>query len=334
MTNSFKILLSKSDYKRVYNFYNSIKKSSINLTDHWSKRINDNLNSFKFRDNEIFYFEVGNSGLSDNYKTLIDKNFKPRTNFKKMIKGKIMNYLKLKNGEAFNPKKSFLTSNYNSPANINFIINEFGSKQNDFIIYKSAYVFNEMNYYIDFDNPINHKIIEIGSGTGCLARIIKVLRKKSSICLVDLNTSIIYSIVNLLKRFPNSKYILPNEIRHNTNLEIDNYDFIFLTPELVNVIPESYFSLGINTMSFQEMSQNEIIKYFNLLRKILTKNNHFYCLNAVEKIMKYGSNKEYIRFSEYPWMQKDEDLVYRLSDVHKDMTTKPFFMKITKLSRD
>ena len=50
--------------------------------------------------------------------------------------------------------------------------------------------------------------------------------------------------------------------------------------------------------------------------------------------MKYESKKEYIRFSEYPWKQKDEDLVYSLSDVHKDMSTKPFFMKITKLSRD
>ncbi len=331
MKDSLKILLTESNFNRVLKFYNSIQESEINLTDHWSKRTKDNLNSFIFKDNKIFYLGKGDSGLSDNYKSLFDKKFKPKTRLKSLIKRKILHLLKIKNGEAFDPKKSFLDSNFKTPVNIDFLNKEFGIKHNDFVIYKSAYVFNEINDLIDINSQIKQRIVEIGPGTGCLARIIKVMREKSSICLIDINTSIIYSILNLLNRFPNSKYILPNEIKTDSNLEMDNYDFIFLTPELINHIPKSYFNMAINTDSFQEMSKNEIKKYFDLLRIILNKENYFYCVNAVEKIMITESKKEYIRFAEYPWISNDEDVAYNITYMHKDRTTKPMYMKLTKL---
>ena len=79
------------------------------------------------------------------------------------------------------------------------------------------------------------------------------------------------------------------------------------------------------------MTMNEINKYFNLLRRVLTKDNYFYCLNAVEKEMVFDNKKSFIRFSEYPWSTEDVTLKFNLSNVHKNKTTKAFFRKIINM---
>ena len=135
----------------------------------------------------------------------------------------------------------------------------------------------------------------------------------------------------MINRFPSSSYLLPNEANQD-NIK-NNYDFIFLNNNQVSFLNLNTFDLAFNTMSFQEMSNGSIKLYFNLLRRILKKDNIFYCLNAVEKEMITNEIIEKIRFSEYPW--KDDDLIfdYSLSDVHKNKTTKPFFRKIVQLTK-
>ena len=88
MKDSLKILLTEPNFNRVLKFYNSIQDSEVNLTDHWSKRTKINLNSFIFKENKIFYLGKGDSGLSDNYKSLFDKKFKPKIRLKSLIKRK------------------------------------------------------------------------------------------------------------------------------------------------------------------------------------------------------------------------------------------------------
>ena len=47
--------------------------------------------------------------------------------------------------------------------------------------------------------------------------------------------------------------------------------------------------------------------------------------------MQVNGQSQFIRFSEYPWSNMDEVLKFNLSDVHKNMTSKPFFRKIVNL---
>ena len=126
-------------------------------------------------------------------------------------------------------------------------------------------------------------------------------------------------------------YILPNEI-NNQNQIIDNkFDFVFLTNKQLNFVPDNYFDIGFNTMSFQEMHFDAISEYFFFLRRVLKKENIFYCLNAAEKLMKYNNENQYIRFHEYPWSKNDKDYFFSLSDIQSGRTTKPIFLKVTNL---
>ena len=60
------------------------------------------------------------------------------------------------------------------------------------------------------------------------------------------------------------------------------------------------FDLAINSMSFGEMKKRDIEDYFRLLRRCMKKDNIFYCVNRVEKIMEYEGKSVPIRFFEYP----------------------------------
>ena len=103
-------------------------------------------------------------------------------------------------------------------------------------------------------------------------------------------------------------------------------------PDQAKLIPEHAVDFAINTMSFQEMSNSDIAKYFELLRKVLKDDNLFYCLNAVEKPMIINKKEHAIRFFEYPWKERDEDISYSLSPIEHHRTTKPFYERITRLA--
>jgi hypothetical protein len=85
-------------------------------------------------------------------------------------------------------------------------------------------------------------------------------------------------------------------------------------------------------MSFQEMELGDINFYFSWLRKVMRKENLFYCMNAVEKPMIYNGKTVPIRFFEYPWSPEDEDYKYELSPVEQGRTYKPFYIKAVKLA--
>ena len=113
------------------------------------------------------------------------------------------------------------------------------------------------------------------------------------------------------------------------SLNFDKYDFIFLTNDQIQKINKNTFDLAINSMSFSEMKESAIEKYFQLLRMVLKKENLFYCLNRVEKMMLYDGNKHWIRFFEYPWLPEDLDYKYEISQVEMGRTYNPFYVRAT-----
>ena len=209
------------------------------------------------------------------------------------------------------------------------IITEYG-KNRDHAIVKASHIFNVLSEKAKSHLASIERVLEIGPGTGMSCRIIKKQYPNVKIVVVDLPESMPYSITSLLYANPGATYLLPHEI--TSGLDISTYDFVFLLPDQVKLIPHHTIDFAINTMSFQEMTNSNITEYFELLRNVLKDDNLFYCLNAVEKLMIINNKKHPIRFFEYPWKENDEDISYSLSPVHHHMTTKPFYERIAKLA--
>lgn len=328
----FDVKLEPENYSRFYKYYRQIHiKNNKDITYHWSKRDKKNYDSFIFSKNNMVRIDkLKNTGLDDKYEELFNKSeLKYNSSLKQNIKKKLYKILKIYNGINFDAKFEFLKSINNKPIDISFINNEFGIKRKDFTIYKSVFIINDLLNSIKNIDFNNKNILEIGPGVGNLIRCLYSYFNKNKYFLIDLDISLLFSILNIIYRYPKSKYILPNEI--NNKINYDEFDFIFLTNDQTNILKKGSIDIAFNTMSFQEMTLQEIDKYFYLLRNVMVENNIFYCLNAVEKEMQVNGQSQFLRFSEYPWSNMDEVLKFNLSDVHKNKTLKPFFRKIVNL---
>jgi hypothetical protein len=97
-----------------------------------------------------------------------------------------------------------------------------------------------------------------------------------------------------------------------------------------------------------EMMPSVVSSYFQLLRRVLKKDNIFYCSNRAEKrmyparsddhrTMRYGNPNVIeeavpVRFHEYPWSLNDEDYFFYESEFHRLAGfTHTFFVKATRL---
>ena len=328
----FEIKLEKKNYIRIYKYYQSIaNKKNLNLTHHWSKREKKNYESFVFcKNNLVRINKDNNTGLDDKFEECFNKQeINYDLSLKQNIKKFIYKILKIHDGINFDASFNFSNSVNSKPIDISFINDEFGKKRKDFTIFKSIYIINDLINSIKKIDINNKNILEIGPGVGNLIRSLSSYFNNNKYFLIDLDISLLFSMLNIIHRFPNSKYLLPNEI--DEKLNSNKYEFIFLTSDQINILKKGSINIAFNTMSFQEMSFREIDKYLDLLRNVMVKENIFYCLNAVEKEMKVNNLSQFIRFSEYPWNNMDKVLKFNLSDVHKNKTTKPFFRKIVNL---
>jgi hypothetical protein len=323
------------------------------LAEHWRRRQSPNMESVRVEGREIVIQlnVLGRTGLSDRN---IAQNFgKPYINvsryegeskdsglflsihgFKRYVKVKLLRYLGCYMGDAFDTMRHF--DSYwpkgKGAISVDDILKEYGGKVDSITTVKGSYIYNEINELIAQKKIVLNRVIEVGPGMGNCLRMIKKYNPEATIIIVDLPTSIPYSFCNLLYRFPDAKFCLPNETA--VGMDISEFDFVFLTNEQTDLLSNNSFDLAINTMSFQEMKQSDISEYFRLFRRVLKKDNMFYCLNAVEKHMAYDGTTVPIRFSEYPWKPEDENYKYNLSPVHKGSVTNPFFIKACRLSID
>jgi hypothetical protein len=118
------------------------------------------------------------------------------------------------------------------------------------------------------------------------------------------------------------------------------YDFIFLTPGQVDLLPDNSFDLFLNTSSFQEMQKKEIQKYFNLIQKLGRNGSFFFNHNSVEKIP-YDSEKELaslrsqyepVRFFEYPFFD-NEVLIYEICGFMSLVQNSPMYLRLEKIKK-
>lgn len=182
----------------------------------------------------------------------------------------------------------------------------------NYSVIMAYYIYNILNGYIELKNI--RTVLEIGAGNGTLAALLRKKIDKLTYVIVDLPETICLSMVFLKELFPDAKILMPHEKRvHGFN----EYDFIFLTPEQINVLDDNCVDLAINNHSFQEMSHKQVAEYFKLIQRCSKRGAYFYTANRVEKIPSGPDNgKETLeppqRFSDYPWVQSNKVLVHEI----------------------
>ena len=141
-------------------------------------------------------------------------------------------------------------------------------------------------YYLDsITNYLNEKdiVCEIGSGSGLFSALINEKKKTTNI-LVDIPDVLLTAIALIFTLFPNKTFLLPNEIKELPSpIDFKKYDFVFLTPDLINYIHDESINFGINTQSFMEMDMSEVDEYLNFFEKKISNNGYFFCSNRVRK---------------------------------------------------
>lgn len=115
--------------------------------------------------------------------------------------------------------------------------------------------------------PANTSYVEIGPGSGYLAALIHH-RRPGRLILIDLPEILPYSFLMLHRTFPDSPFLLPNEIEGNP-ARLPETGFVFLTAAQARLLPDHCMDIGVNTASFGEMLPELVAEYFGLLRRII-----------------------------------------------------------------
>jgi len=203
----------------------------------------------------------------------------------------------------------------------------------------SYYFLNILYSYTDLERINN--VLEIGAGSGTTLALLKKHNNTKCLVDIDLPETLVHCIAYINSIFPDKNFLLPNEIKEKiTNDMLSYYDFIFLTPGQVDLLPDNSFDLFLNTSSFQEMQKKEIQKYFNLIQKLGRNGSFFFNHNSVEKIP-YDSEKELaslrsqyepVRFFEYPFFD-NEVLIYEICGFMSLVQNSPMYLRLEKIKK-
>lgn len=165
--------------------------------------------------------------------------------------------------------------------------------------------------------------VEIGPGAGYLAALIH-RHRPGLLILIDLPEILPYSFLALHQAFPDSPFLLPNELTGDP-VTLPEHGLVFLTADQADRLPAQCMDIGVNTASFGEMLPELVDHYFALLRRISKPDGMFFTCNRVEKWMDAAGNPlvgaarqsgHPLRFDDYPWQAGDRELFYGKSAFH------------------
>ena len=328
----FNINFPPEIFERINKYYLSIYANSKGITDHWASRHNEKMESFDFSSGKYIRYRQlnNNNGLDDYYPANFGKGAK--LSLLSTIKKKLYRRLDRFDTQSMDPLRNYSISKYKDLSLSLETIKNIPLNNPSWVQVRSVLIANMLHPFIkDLKTP---KVLEIGPGSGNLVYFINKLFNQSQIFLVDLPSSLLFSIVNLLSKenLLDCKFILPNELYEG--IDFSNYKYVFLKDDQINLVKNNSIDLMFNTVSFAEMTTNTIDNYFQNLRRVAKTVNYFYCLNKVEKNMTVDGNNYPNRFHQYPWISSDKEFLFRLSEIETIETTQSaMFEKLVILSK-
>ena len=208
-------------------------------------------------------------------------------------------------------------------------------KDFDFEYYetKHYYLFNILRTYINFDNVTN--VMEIGGGSGHFSTLINHHHSNIKTYIdIDIPETIIFNICFIMNFFPDKKICLPNEVNKEN---IYKNDFVFLTPNQINLIKDNSIDLSINTASFAEMTKKDISIYFDLIQRTSKKNGYFLNHNRVHKNPEgkndqANKNLEPNFFAEYPY-KNNKVVIYDICRLVQLLEKDPFMIRLEQIDK-
>lgn len=326
----YKLRLGREHLKRLKSYIDSLNNSlPENVSNHWEKYSKKNTIQFS-SDSVLLRGEVG-SGFDSNY----IGNFTQNRSLFQQIKAKIFKLMGLQHSDNI-PLEAFEKTWGKTGKFSTFDIIRLENKPFNKTKCMAYNYFNEIYPYIE-KSKVKLAIAEIGAGSGNFSSLLK---KNFNACIyiIDLPNILVYSAMNLIHQISGMSYLLPNEI--DSPISPGRYDYVFLRPDQLDLIPDNCLDVGINTASFGEMLMPNIVTYFDFFRRTLKQDNIFYCVNRVEKWMNpmgiptsanVSGSAIPIRFHEYPWRIEDKDKLFHISKYHQFFTKQPLFSKITRM---
>jgi putative sugar O-methyltransferase len=144
------------------------------------------------------------------------------------------------------------------------------------LLYANSY-YQRIEKYI-----INEQVVcEVGSGSGLLSSIIHQNKKTINI-LIDIPNVLLCAIAFVFTLFPEKSFLLPNEI-NDKEINLKNYDFVFLLPEQIFLIKDESIDFAINTQSFMEMDKQEVNNYLQFFHRTIKFEGYFFTSNRLKK---------------------------------------------------
>lgn len=120
-------------------------------------------------------------------------------------------------------------------------------------------------------------ILEIGSGSGGLARVLKDVLPGVPYWLLDIRESLTFAKIYLETTFPEKTFLWIE--KEEDLFRAKGKDFVFVPLENAKIIAKETYSLAVNIFSFSEMPNPFIANYFSMIQKEADVKNIF-LLNA------------------------------------------------------
>ena len=168
----------------------------------------------------------------------------------------------------------------------------------------------------------NCTVCEIGPGTGNMASLL-YHHFNTKLFLVDLPMTFFFSSAFLMQFCPAAKIALPHETA-GINFDPEGYDIIMMTPQQTHQMQDQSIDLTVNLHSMQEMNDQVIRSYFDLIDRTTKPGGYLFCANRVEKVM----DGKLLRFVDYPWRSQTRTIVYELDPLLKLVNISPGFIRM------
>jgi len=177
-------------------------------------------------------------------------------------------------------------------------------------------------------------VLEIGAGNGNFPSILYNDWCPVRLIMIDLPETLTTSFTFLSSLFPNAKIILPNEIDEKIP---NQFDFLLMTPEQIDIIDNESIDLAINIHSFQEMTHEQINIYYKLIQRVVRLSGYFLSSNRIEKIpsgpeaFAIEQSTPPNRFYDYPWSDKNKILIDEISSFHSLVQAEPIGIRLEQI---